>query len=144
MPSRSSPRETGSRASCAHGGIGRGPCWCVGEATAKAAEKAGFQPRTGPGDARALAQTLIDSGAPGPFAHIRGAHVTGDLAGRLRAAGLRVAEAVVYDQIAEDLSTEARSLLDGENPVVVPLSRPAARRGLSGRTAARHPSSWPR
>lgn len=106
------------------GGRGDGRCWCVGEATAQAAQKAGFQARPGPGDAAALVRAILTSGAPGPFVHIRGTHITGDLSGPLRAAGLTVDEAVVYDQIAEDLNSAAKTLLGGEISVVLPLFSP--------------------
>ncbi|MDQ2090349.1 uroporphyrinogen-III synthase [Marimonas arenosa] len=106
------------------GGRAAGACWCVGEATASAAARSGFTPRSAQGDAAALVAAILASGDPGPFLHVRGAHTRGDVAARLRDAGRAVQEAVVYDQIAQDLNVEARQLLESENPVIVPLFSP--------------------
>ena len=106
------------------GGLAQGPCWCVGEATSAAAGAAGFAPRAGGGDAKALIAAILASGDAGPFVHVRGAHTRGDVARHLRDAGLTVSEAVVYDQIAEGLSDAAKTLLESEKPVIVPLFSP--------------------
>ena len=106
------------------GGLADGPCWCVGEATAGAARAAGFRPNTGTGDAEALAAAIIAQGARGPFLHVHGRHVRGDLANRLRAGALACEEAIVYDQVAIPPTPEALALLKSEKPVVLPLFSP--------------------
>lgn len=73
---------------------------CVGAATARAAEAAGFAAETpgAAGDGAALAAwaaARLDP-ADGPLVFLRGAEIAGDPAGDLRAAGFTVREQVVY------------------------------------------------
>jgi uroporphyrinogen-III synthase len=73
---------------------------CVGAATARAAEAAGFAAETpeAAGDGAALAAwaaARLDP-ADGPLVFLRGAEVAGDPAGALRGAGFAVREQVVY------------------------------------------------
>lgn len=74
---------------------------CVGAATARAAEAAGFAAETpgqGAGDGAALAAwaaARLDPAA-GDILFLRGAEIAGDPAGALRAAGFTVREQVVY------------------------------------------------
>jgi uroporphyrinogen-III synthase len=75
------------------------PAFCVGDATALAARAAGFADvRSADGDAAALAHLALTSLKPagGPLIHIRGAHVAGDVAGPLQAAGFRVESRIAY------------------------------------------------
>lgn len=121
------------------GGVARGACWCVGEATARAARAAGFAARASGGDAAALTADILASGETGPFAHLRGVHIAADLAATLRESGCVVEEAVVYDQIAQNLSDEALALLNGGNPVVLPLFSPRT----AGQFAREHRGAAP-
>lgn len=94
----------------------------VGEKTAELARSAGAE-------ARALGEDVESFLEPGeairgPAIFCRGVHSRGDLAGRLRARGLKVDEAVIYDQIALPLSCAARQLLAGKAPVVAPVFSP--------------------
>ena len=59
-----------------------------------------------------------------PMLHVRGAHARGDIAERLGALGFPVAQAIVYHQNALTLTEEAKSLLDGDSPVILPLFSP--------------------
>ncbi|MDU8927925.1 uroporphyrinogen-III synthase [Alisedimentitalea sp. MJ-SS2] len=106
------------------GGEGIGACWCVGEATAQAAAEAGFAPMVGGGDAKDLIKAIRDSGDKGPFVHCRGAHARGNVALTLQKMGLSVVDLVVYDQQVQDLSDQAKTLLESEKPVVLPLFSP--------------------
>lgn len=93
---------------------------CVGDRTAVLAHDAGFETISAGGDADALvamAQTMA-----GPFVHVRGVHVTGDVAARLRALGKEVDERVAYDQATLPLSDAALNTLKG--PCLVPLFSP--------------------
>lgn len=93
---------------------------CVGDRTAALAREAGFDAISAGGDADAvveLAQDMRD-----PLLHVRGVHVTGDVAARLRALGKDVDELVAYDQMTLPLSQDARSTLNG--PCLVPLFSP--------------------
>ena len=114
------------------GGAANGPCWCVGAATAAAAEAAGFTARAAEGDAASLLAAILASGDKGPFQHYRGAHARGDLAGRLSAAGCPTGAEVVYAQDFRELSDEAKAVLGGETPVIVPLFSPRSAARFAG------------
>ena len=98
--------------------------WCVGRQTAAAATKAGFAAKVGPGDADALVAHIIAAQPNGRLAHIRGRHSRGDVAQTLQQAGIRCEDIVAYDQIPSDLTSDARSVLSGQQPVVFPLFSP--------------------
>lgn len=103
---------------------------CVGDRTAQAAEAAGFTATSAQGDAEALLALILASGDPGPFLHLRGRDARGDIAPRLAAGGRTAHAAIVYEQEAQPLSDEARRLLSGRDPVVVPLFSPRTARLL--------------
>jgi uroporphyrinogen-III synthase len=127
--------ETGARAAAALAGDLPSRAFCVGDRTATVAAQAGFQARSAAGDADALFQLLLGQPEHAPFLHLRGREARGDLAVRLRAAGLSAQEAVVYAQEPQCLTTEARNVLEGAGPVLVPLFSPRSaevfRRALS-------------
>ncbi len=101
--------------------------FCVGPRTAQAARDAGLSDvRTGASDAAALTAGIIDSGHVGPFLHIRGAHVAGDVAGILTSAGIRAAEAIAYDQPPLAMTPQAKDLIAAHDPVLLPLFSPRA------------------
>ena len=106
---------------------GRRRAWCVGDSTAAAAREAGLDAVSAAGDVETLL-ALLTAERPGPLVHVRGAHTTGDLTARLRAAGLQAQEVVAYDQVARPLTQEASDLLAADAAVVLPLysSRSAA------------------
>jgi uroporphyrinogen-III synthase len=79
------------------------PTLCVGDATAAAARRAGFTDvRSADGDVDALASLAAAAFDPrnGPLAHISGADVAGDLAGRLQALGHTIERRIVYKAFA--------------------------------------------
>jgi uroporphyrinogen-III synthase len=100
------------------------PAWCVGDRTAQAARKAGYGARSAAGDAAALVAAILAEAPPGPLLHARGEDSRGAVADRLTAAGLPTAEALVYAQRPAALSDEARRLLGGADPILVPLFSP--------------------
>jgi uroporphyrinogen-III synthase len=89
------------------------PAWCVGSRTAAAARAAGLAAVSADGDVAALARLVAVASRPGAGAvlYLRGRHAAGDLAARLRAAGVAVRECVVYDQPERPLPAVARGLL---------------------------------
>ncbi|MDH3262470.1 MAG: uroporphyrinogen-III synthase [Paracoccaceae bacterium] len=125
--------ENGVRALGAEGQGRR--AWCVGERTAAAAREAGFDAVAAEGDAGALVEAVIASGERGPFLHARGREARGEVAGRLRAAGIGCEEAVVYEQLAAPLASRAQALLAGDAPVLVPLFSPNSAARLAGAIA---------
>lgn len=99
-------------------GAGNGrPAWCVGPRTGEVARQAGYDVSVGPGDAARLMPLIADLG-PG-WLHPHGAH----LAARLTVPGI-----VVYDQHPLPLSPEAKALLQGDAPVILPLFSPRSAR----------------
>jgi uroporphyrinogen-III synthase len=98
--------------------------WCVGAQTAAAARAAGFDPVSAAGDAEALLALILSREDRGLLLHLRGEHARGDIAPRLRAAGRQARDAVVYRQEEQALGPEARAVLAGAEPVVLPLYSP--------------------
>lgn len=100
------------------------PCYTVGDATARAAAAAGLRATSAGGDADALVERIKQDKPPAPMLHVRGAHARGDIPERLGECGFPVAQAIVYHQNALNLTEEAKSLLDGDRPVILPLFSP--------------------
>ena len=101
------------------------PMWCVGPGSQAAAQAAGFSDlRAGGGTADRLFTQLCAERPQQHLVHLCGAHVTGDLAGRLNAAGLRARAVVCYDQLAQKLSDAARACLMAPGQVVLPVFSP--------------------
>lgn len=116
---------------CAGPGRGR-LALCVGGHTARAAREAGFAVREGNGFAEGLLPLI--AAADVPLIHPHGRH----LARRLPVRGV-----VVYDQQAVPLAAEARALLAGDGPIVLPLFSPrSARLAAEAAREARAPL-WP-
>lgn len=97
---------------------------CVGDRTASVAQAAGFKATSAQGDAEALIDMILSSNDPGPYLHLRGRQARGDIAPRLLAKGRLAESAVVYEQTAQSLTKEARAVLDGADPVIIPLFSP--------------------
>ncbi len=95
--------------------------YCVGKRTAEAARAAGAEIALVAEDAEAL---LAQIPGPGPLIHLHGEHVRGDVTERLNSGGIETDEAVIYQQKALALTDQARALLEGDAPVVLPLYSP--------------------
>jgi uroporphyrinogen-III synthase len=84
--------------------------FAVGDASAQAAEKAGFQNvESAAGNVETLARLVVDHLTPadGPLLHVAGTRVAGDLAGQLSQEGFEVKREVLYRaRFAEQLSPE--------------------------------------
>ena len=102
------------------------PTYAVGEATAQAARALGITTRASGGDAQALVAQMIAEQVAGPCLHLRGRHARGNVAGQLNQAGIETKDAVIYEQVAIPLSEEARAILAGKDPVILPLFSPRA------------------
>ena len=103
-------------------------CYCVGDATADKAISLGMTAISASGSADDLVARLLADGIKDPCLHIRGEHVTGDLTGQLRAAGVQADEVVLYRQVRQPLTPEAQKLLNGDDPVILPLFSPRTAR----------------
>lgn len=86
------------------------PALCVGDATEAAAKEAGFsETRSAGGDVGDLIHLIrkrMDKAA-GRIVHVRGSHVTGDLAGSLREAGFEAEEAAAYEAVSANCLPDA-------------------------------------
>lgn len=105
-------------------GLGALPAWCVGPRTAAVAQGEGFRVTQAGPDAEGLVAAILAARPAGRLLHLRGEHARGDIAGRLREAGLKADEAVAYRQEPLAPTAEARVALDGPEPLVVPLFSP--------------------
>jgi uroporphyrinogen-III synthase len=106
------------------------PAFCVGDATAAAAEEAGFRKvRSAGGDAAdliALCEARLIAGRH-RLLHARGKHVACDIAAALQARGFDVDEAVIYDAVAaEKLPGIAAALIRQRQLAVVLFHSPRA------------------
>lgn len=75
----------------------------------------------------------------GPVLLCRGTHGRGDLIGQLRARGIQIEEAVIYDQVEQQLSPAAKLLLAGNSPVLVPVFSPRSAGLLAQHTPIKAP-----
>ena len=98
--------------------------WCVGDKTAQAATRAGFDARSANGTADDLVDLILASGETGPLTHIRGAHTRGDIAARLTAGGCPCDAVIAYDQTPVPLPAEVRAMIEGADRVIIPLFSP--------------------
>lgn len=111
---RFAPAATGRRA------------FCVGAATTDRAQAAGWQAVcTGQNVTEMIA--FFAKTPPGDAVfHLCGRHVRGDVAGKLRAMGVRAEQMPLYDQKLLPLTPQALTALSREKPVIVPLFSPRA------------------
>ncbi|CUK09822.1 uroporphyrinogen-III synthase [Shimia thalassica] len=100
------------------------PAWCVGDRTTREARLKGWRAFSADGDVEALLSLILQDAPKGPLVHFRGVHSTGDLAQRLTSKGIETSEAVVYRQEQALLNVEAKQLLMGKHPVILPLFSP--------------------
>ncbi len=107
------------------------PAICVGPATAEAARAAGFRVTEGPGDAARMLPLLDGLGAG--WLHPHGTHV---------AKVLPVPGMVVYDQLPQPLTAEARAALAGRAPVILPLFSPRSARVLADQAEGARAPLW--
>ena len=110
--------------------------YCVGTATAQAAQGLGFQTLCAQGDAGDLLKLIHQHGEGGPLLWLRGKHRRAELGQQLRASGIDVSERVVYDQIERALSPTAQTALNAANPIILPLYSPRSARLLGQACAA--------
>ena len=100
------------------------PCYVVGKATLTEAERHGLKATLAGKDGDELCAYLARAPERGPFLHLHGEHVAGDVAGQLRAAGRTVSEQVVYKQMPQTISDVAARHLAGSRPILLPFFSP--------------------
>jgi len=126
---------TSANAVPAVAGLAPLPAWCVGGATARAAEAAGFRVRTSGGDAVALIADLTRDRPAGVWLHPHGRDLSRDIAADLAPAGIRLRGVPVYAAAALDWPAGLAGRLAGRR-VVAPVFSPRAAALLSERVPA--------
>ncbi|MFD2172968.1 uroporphyrinogen-III synthase [Rhodobacter lacus] len=107
------------------------PVYCVGERTAQALTRAGFEVALVAPDAKTLLPMILTAPDPGALLHARGSDTAFPLAERLTQAGRVVREAVVYAQMPQPPAPELLALLARPEPVLVPVFSPNSGRLLA-------------
>ena len=97
--------------------------WCVGVRTVEAARSAGFDAILAGACADELVAMLLKERPAGPLVHLRGRYQRGDVAARLRDAGLPVTSHVLYDQVQVPPGAAFEMALD-RAPLFVALFSP--------------------
>ena len=104
--------------------------FCVGNATAAAARRAGFAASSAAGNAGDLLAHIITAAPQGRLLLLCAQDSAGDLQKRLILAGIETVSVVVYRQNAKPLTPEAAALLHGAAPVILPIFSPRSARLL--------------
>ena len=110
--------------------------YCVGAQTTKIAQEAGLHATCFGADVADLVDQLASDPPNEPLLYLRGRHVASELVAELSKGGMNIAEAIVYDQIAQRLTAEAQAALSGKEPVVLPLFSPRSARLIKGAVSA--------
>lgn len=116
--------------------------FCVGNQTAAAARRAGFEASSAAGDAGALLAHIVNAAPQGRLLLLRAQDSVGDLENRLISAGIETVSVIVYHQKAKALTAEAAAILQGPTPVILPVFSPRSARLLAAelrRVAAKAP-----
>ncbi|MFZ3580664.1 uroporphyrinogen-III synthase [Loktanella sp. DJP18] len=106
--------------------------WCVGRATAEAAEARGYATYSADGDAESLVALVLSRRPHSPLVHIAGRHRRGAVAARLTEAGLRCTTVEAYDQVPLPVPEELQLAAAGSIPLVAPVFSPRSAQGLLG------------
>ena len=97
--------------------------WCVGDRTAELARRAGANAVSAGGNQDDLLALLLKH-RPQPLVHPHGTHRRGGLREELAKGGLNVTELAVYQIRDLPLSKTAAQLLNGHDPVILPIFSP--------------------
>jgi uroporphyrinogen-III synthase len=104
------------------------PCFCVGAATAKAAQDAGWRATCRGGTADELIAAMLQNRPDSPLLHLCGAHTRGQIARNLTLRGCETRAQIVYRQNLLPLNVEAGAILRRHDPVIAPLFSPRTAR----------------
>lgn len=95
----------------------------VGARTAGIARAAGLDCRAAGGNVSEIVALIAREGLAGPFVHLHGCHVTGDLPSRLRENGHCTASVAIYDQVPRPPTAAAQAAFE-RYEVLLPLFSP--------------------
>jgi uroporphyrinogen-III synthase len=104
-------------------GLGR-QAYCVGEKTALAAKKAGFQTVATAQNAQDLVTKIVSNPPQASLLHIRGEYAIGDIMQNLRRASIECDACVTYRQVAQSFRDEVRQIFEGDQRIVAPIFSP--------------------
>jgi uroporphyrinogen-III synthase len=102
--------------------------FCVGRKTAVVAEAAGFLVWSADGDSDALVSLIVADRPFEKLLYIRGVNTRGNVAGKLKSAGIGTESLVVYRQVPQPMSAEGTALLREPGDVVLPIFSPRSAR----------------
>lgn len=110
----------------------RSPAICVGPQTALAARQHGWAAEVVGPDAERMTAALKAAPRKGRWLHARGEIAAAPLARTLGDLGMEMTEALLYRQVAQPLSAEARAAFDQpQTPVLAPIFSPRSGRLLA-------------
>lgn len=95
--------------------------WCVGDATATAAEKSGFASQSAGGNAEDLVKMILRARPASEMVHFRGETSKGNITERLLNAGLRCSEVITYRKKVLPPPAELIHLEKTPAQMIVPL-----------------------
>ncbi len=107
----------------------------VGGRSAKAARDLGMDVMSAGGNADDLVACVIARKPPGRVLFLRGRHSRGDVEKRLKNAGIDTDSAIVYEQVEQPLTQQARVVLGGDRPVIMPVFSPRSAQLLGAEVA---------
>lgn len=107
----------------------------VGDRSAKAARDLGMDVISADGNADDLVARVIAQKPPGRVLFLRGRHSRGDVAKRLKNAGIDTDFAIIYEQVEQPLTQQARGILCGDHPVILPVFSPRSAQFLGAEVA---------
>ena len=116
--------ENGARVLAEMMDVGGRLAYCVGDRTAHVAHGFGMRAMSANGDANDLIAMIKEHHQAGQLLHVHGAVSQGDIAANLNANGINTRSEVIYEQVETSLSNQARALLQGDEPVILPLFSP--------------------
>lgn len=101
---------------------GRGRrAYCVGDTTAVVAQEKGFDAVSAKGSADDLTSLILTKLPKGKILHIRGEVSVGNVAGKLRGAGLDCEELIAYRKQPMPLDSLLKDRISSANALVIPL-----------------------
>lgn len=115
------------------------PAFCVGQRTTQEARDAGWQAEMLGETVKELQSALLSKKPEGPLLHIGGVHRRGKLAQIFTEAGIETRKIDTYDQRPLPLNGAARSALNREGPVIVPLFSPRTARQFASQASGTAP-----
>lgn len=100
--------------------------YCVGMRTTEKATAVGWKAVCAGQTASELVNYFVQNRPRGPFIHLSGTHVRGDIVQSLCDLGMTARPMPIYDQVLVPLSDAALAVLNKQTKVIVPLFSPRA------------------